>query len=151
MKNITEVNRIGDDLILIENPIITSAFEHPFRIDVVTAIICLRGTMDGFVNLKEHHVKAPGFSIIMPGQILEYKQISKDFKGLFIVLSKSFIDSLNIEERYSFFLSVQNNPTIPLDGEAIEAFISYFRMIQRIAKQTDNPNRLEIKAVENNY
>lgn len=141
---ITEINRLGDDFLLLENPIITSVFDHPFRIDVVTAIICLHGTMDGFINLKEYHVKAPGFSIVMPGQILEYKRISQDFKGLFIIMSKKFIDSLDIEERFPFFLSVWNNPYIPLDGEGVEAFVTYYRMIQRMIRQTDNPRRMEI-------
>lgn len=140
----TEINRLGDDLILLENPIITSVFDHPFRVDVVTAIICLQGSMHGLTNLKKQHVEAPGFFIVMPGQILEYKQISHDFKGLFIVMSKKFTDSLDIEDRFPFFLSVQTNPFIPLDTEGMEAFIMYFRMMQRMIRQSNNPHRMEI-------
>jgi hypothetical protein len=87
--------------------IITSVFNRPFRIDVVTAIICLRGTMDGFLNLKQPHVKAPGFAVVMPGRILEYRHISRDFKGLFIIMSKKFTESLDISESFPFFLSVR--------------------------------------------
>lgn len=142
--NLTEINRLGDDFILLENPIITSVFEHPFRIDVMTAIICLSGSMEGFINLKPHNVKSPSMSIVLPGQILEYRQISADFKGMFVVMSPRFMDSLDIEGRFPFFMSVQNKPVIPLDGEGVEALVMYYRMMQKMIKQTDNPHRLEI-------
>ncbi|MDR1344679.1 MAG: helix-turn-helix domain-containing protein [Tannerellaceae bacterium] len=143
LDSISGIDRLGDDFILLDNPIITSVFKHPFRIDVVAAIICLEGTMDGFVNLKEQHVKAPGFAIVMPGRVLEYRSISPDFKGLFIIMSDKFTESLDIGENFPLFLSVRNNPYIPLDAEGAEAFIMYYRMMQRMIR-TDNPNRMEI-------
>ncbi|MDR1499621.1 MAG: helix-turn-helix domain-containing protein [Tannerellaceae bacterium] len=142
--NAGELDRLGDDFILLDKPIITSVFKHPFRIDVVAAIICIEGRMDGFMSLTEQHVTAPGFYVVMPGNILEYKGISDDFKGLFIVMSKRFTESLDIGDSFPFFLSVSNNPYIALDAEGVEAFIQYFSMMQRMIRQKDNPNRIEI-------
>lgn len=139
-----EKNSIGSDLILIEKPVISSAFDYPFKVDVTTAIICLKGTIKGMINLKTYETSAPGLIIILPNQILEYEYLSNDFSALFIVMSSRFTESLNIEERLPTFLSIQKNPSIPLNENELEALVDYYNMMQRAIAATENPYRLEI-------
>lgn len=139
-----EKNSIGNDLILIEKPIINSAFDHPFKVDVTTAIICLKGSTRGMINLKAYETKAPGLIVILPNQILEYDHISDDFSALFIVMSSRFTESLNIEERLPTFLSIQKNPSLALSQNEVDALIDYYRMLQRTVSAKENPHQLEI-------
>ena len=144
LEGIDNVVSIGNDFILLDSPVIVSSFEYPFKVDVVTAIISLKGEMTGKINLKPYHSEASSMIIILPDQILEYEYISPDFSGMFIVMSKRFVDSLNIEDRFSVFVSVQDNPCVPLGAEELEAMQTYYRMMQRAISVKDHPYKLEI-------
>ncbi|MFT3902772.1 MAG: AraC family transcriptional regulator [Niabella sp.] len=137
-------NSIGNDVILIDKPIISAAFGYPFKVDVTTAIICLKGTARGMINLKKYETVAPGLIIILPNQILEYEYISDDFSALFIVMSGRFTESMNIEERLPTFLSIKKNPSITVSQNELEALIDYYKMMQRAIAADENPYRLEI-------
>ena len=89
-------------------------------------------------------VKAPSISITLLGQILEYESNTADFDGVFIFMSQRFNDSLHLPDRFSTFLSVRNNPVIPLGVGQLEAIRTYYTMIRRVVGVKDNPNRLEI-------
>ncbi len=141
-----EVDSIGNDIILLDNPVITSTFQYPFKVDVTTAIICIKGTTEGSINLKPYSTQGPCFITILPGQVMEYKSISDDFSGLFVIMSKQFTDSLmpNVQERLPLSLSVRDNPAISLNEEALEGMISYFEMIKRVIKIKEHPNRIDV-------
>ena len=135
---------IGDDFILLDKPIIGSVFGHPFKVDVVTAIICLEGEMRGKMDLIPYRSSAPCMIVIMPDQILEYEYISPDFSGKFIVMSRRFVESLYIEDRFALFVAVRDNPVIPLGEEELEAMQTYYRMMQRTISVKEHPYRLEV-------
>ncbi|MFT3946548.1 MAG: helix-turn-helix domain-containing protein [Agriterribacter sp.] len=139
-----EKNSIGNDVILIDKPLISAAFDHPFKIDVTTAIICLKGTTKGMINLKTYETSSPGLIIILPNQILEYEYISEDFSALFIIMSSRFTESLNIEERLPTFLSIQKSPVINVNQDELDALIGYYKMMQRAIAARENPYQLEI-------
>jgi AraC-like DNA-binding protein len=141
-----EVDAIGNDFILLDKPIFTSISPEPFKVDVTTAMICLKGTTEGAINLKPFKIEASCLVVILPDQILEQKYISDDFSGLFIVMSKKFTDNLlpNAQERLPLFLSMQDNPCLPLSSEALEGVITYFDMLKRVIRVKENPNCMEV-------
>ena len=57
--NFEKADAIGEDLILIEDPVIYSSFDNPFKVDITAVIICTMGSMEGSVNLKHFTLKAP--------------------------------------------------------------------------------------------
>jgi len=140
-----EFNSIDDDVILLDKSLITSTFQYPFKVDVTTAIICIKGKTEGSINLKPYATDGACLISILPGQIMEYKSFSEDFEGLFIVMSKKFTDSLipNAMDRLPLSLSVRDNPAIPLNEIALEGMISYFDMLKRVIQIKDHPYRLE--------
>lgn len=145
--NNIEADAIGDDFILLENPIISSTFDHPFKVDVVTGIICTKGTMKGAVNLKRYSTQAPCLYIVLPDQILEFEEFSEDFEGLFIVMSKKFTNNLielNLHDKLPLLRSVQDNPWTPLDESGLEAMIHFYKMLQMTIRIKDNPHRMDI-------
>ncbi len=141
-----DVDSIDNDFILLDKPIITSTIKYPFKVDVTTAIICIKGTTEGSINLKPYTTNGSCFIAILPGQIMEYKSISDDFSGLFIIMSKQFTDSLmpNVQDRLPLSLSVWDNPAIPLSEEAMEAMVAYFEMLKRVIRIKEHPNRIDV-------
>jgi AraC-like DNA-binding protein len=145
IENIDAVS-IDHDVILLEKPVITSTFQYPFKIDVTVAIICIKGTTEGSIDLKPYRTDGAYLITILPGQIMQYKSISEDFSGLFIVMSQKFTESLmpNAQERLPLSLSVRDNPAIPLDEEALQGMIDYFYMLKRVIQVKDHPYRMEV-------
>lgn len=140
-----EVNAIGNDFILLDKTFFLPTSDDPFKVDVTTTLICLRGTTEGAINLKPFKVESPCLIVILPDQILEQKKFSDDFSGLFIVMSKQFTENLlpNAQERLPLFLSIRDNPCSPLNPEALEGAVSYFEMLKRVIRVKENPNRME--------
>ena len=141
-----DVNSIGDDIILLDKPVIFSIFQYPFKTDVTAAIVCIKGTMTGSINLKPYTTTGACLVTVLPGQILEYKSISEDFTGLFIIMSSKFTDNLmtNITERLPLSLSIMNNPVIPLEEGVLEGMINYFEMLKKVVQEKEHPYRLEV-------
>jgi len=137
---------INDDLILLDKPVITSAFRYPFKVDVTAIIISIKGTTEGSINLKPYTTNGACLFRILSGQIMEYKSISDDFTGLFLVMSNKFTDSLmpNASERLPLTISVRDNPVSQLSPESLEGMIQYFNMLKRIIQEKDHPYRLEV-------
>ena len=142
----TKMESIDNDFILLEKPIITSTFDYPFKIDVTTAIICLNGTMKGHVNTDYYEANAPCLFVIYPEQILQYESFSEDFSGLFIIMSKRFLNdlSLNAQESFSTWLSVKQNACIPLEERSLKSMMNYFNMMKDCIQIKDNPYRMQI-------
>ncbi len=61
-------------------------------------------------------------------------------------MSKQFLTnlSMNIQERVPLFLSVHDNPWIPLGEEELEAVLSFYKMLRTTIRREDNPYRIEI-------
>jgi AraC-like DNA-binding protein len=140
------VYAIDNDVILLDKPIITSTLEFPFKVDVTAAIICIKGKTEGYINLQPYVTDGACLITILPGQIMQYKSISEDFEGLFMVMSSKFTDSLMpaASDRLPLHLSVRDNPAISLDDEALQGMISYFDMLKRVIQVEDHPYRLEV-------
>jgi len=141
-----DVYSIDDDVILLDKPVITSTLQYPFKIDVTVTIISIKGTSEGNINLKPYVSSEACFITILPGHIMQYKSISEDFEGLFIVMSKKFTDSLmpNVQERLPLSLTVTDNPVVPLDEEGLAGMVNYFDMIKKLILVEDHPYRMEV-------
>lgn len=139
----TEVVSMENDLILLSRPIIKKKFDYPFRIDVVTAQICLSGRTEGLINLKPHNCESPSLTILLPGQILQYKYMSEDFTGLFIIMSQRFINRLNIQPKSSLYYSIRDNPTVPLSDQGVKSIINFYETLKEAVQNIDNPYRME--------
>lgn len=141
-----EKDSIGEDFLLFEETVISPAFDSPFKVDVITAVICTKGTMQGAVNMKNYTAEAPCLFIILPDQILQFESLSEDFKGYFIVMSQRFANNLflNVQERFPLYLSVNDNPWTPLSDGELEGMMYYYNMLKTTLKMTENPHRTEI-------
>jgi len=145
-KDKMDVVSIDNDFILLDNIKILPTFKYPFKVDVTTCLICLKGSIKGSFNMIPYTSEAPCFIIVLADQILQYKEISDDFEGLFIVMSKRFSDSLfaNVQERLPLLLFTKENPVVLLSNEGLEMMKRFYGMFLHIVGQKENPHRLEV-------
>ena len=140
------VYSIDNDFVLLDKPVITETLQHPIKMDVTANIICIKGKTEGLINGKPYTTDGACLITIVPDQIMEYKSISKNFEGLFMITSKKFTDSLlpNIHERLPVHFAVRDSPVVPLDDEALAGMMNYFEMMKKMILQKDHPFRLEV-------
>ncbi|MBZ4656895.1 MAG: AraC family transcriptional regulator, transcriptional activator of pobA [Bacteroidota bacterium] len=145
--NLEKADAIGEDLILLEDPVVHSSFNNPLKVDIAAVIICTMGSMEGRVNLKHFIMKAPALFVVLPHQILELREYSRDFYGYYIIMSHQSIDKLTavyIKNLHTLRNAVKNDPWTPLSKENMERMQLYFKAIQRIIRAEDNIHRVEI-------
>jgi AraC-like DNA-binding protein len=136
---------IGDDFILFENRAVTSVFHDSFELDVAVAIVCLGGTVKGSINTQSFEIHGPGLMIVLPDRIIGNGSSFEDFSGLFIIMSKQFVNDLkvNIKDTLSFTLSLRQKPWVPLDESGLNAVVRHFHMLKESIRLTENPYRME--------
>ncbi|GAE85268.1 helix-turn-helix domain-containing protein [Bacteroides reticulotermitis] len=144
VEELAGVDHIGDDVFLLDKPFLSPLPNYPFKINVLSALICTKGVTRGKINLKPYTAEAPCMILMLPEQILEYEYVSEDFDGYVIVMSKQFLSSLEIKENFSAYLSVTKQPYTPLNEREMDAMLSYYTMLQRVIRAVSNINRFEI-------
>jgi AraC-type DNA-binding domain-containing proteins len=139
------IGTIDRDFAVLDDVSQVPFFEYPTRIEEAVSLICMRGTVEASVNLKRYVFGASQIVIILPEQILQYHHISEDFSGHFVVMSKRFIDLLqmDIPDTVSLFLYLRENPAMILSPAELELCLDYYSMLDKTVKMGDNPNRKE--------
>jgi len=141
----TVVDFFLDEIVLLENPSYQSVVSHPVKLDVVVTILCLKGTLEGKLNLKPFMAEAPCLFIVLADQILQCDHFSDDFSGLSIVMSKSFLNEAFNDAQVTtpLFRAVHDYPFITLNGEDTESMAGYFHLLQKSIRRKENPNLRE--------
>ena len=78
--NADEIYTIGEDLILLDKQLMQSPKE-PFKLDMLTAVICTKGEARGSVNLEPIETKPNTFNLFLPGQIVTHDYQSDNFEA----------------------------------------------------------------------
>ena len=94
--------------------------------------------------MKPYTTNASEMMIILADQILELEYISEDFDGLVIAMSKRFFEGFELDDSFSTFTSVYNDPCIFLTPSELEAMKMYYTLTQNAIRANENPHRLEI-------
>ena len=132
------------DFVLLDNPDIRLRNREPRRLDMTVAIFCKEGTGRLRINMREITLSEEYFAIAMEGQILEVLELNEDFKGTMVLMSRSFLDSLEIDESFRVYLLVDDVPNRKMDPQTVLAIDSYLNLCRGIIEQEDNPHVLEI-------
>jgi len=137
---------IGDDFVIVDDISDVEHFYYPTKIDFAIMNICLKGRVEGSINLKPYIFSENNLFMILPGQIIQYFYKSDDYSGLHIAMSKRFIDNLelNIKDSISALLHLKENPIIYLSTDDMEYLLDYFNILRQTVRRTLNPNRAEV-------
>ena len=137
----TIIDNFEDKFILLEDPAYKFVVNHPVKLDAVVCIICIKGQIDGTLNLKKFKARAPCLFIIVADQILQCDNFSDDFSGLSIIMSKSFLEDAfaDIQVSLPLFRFVVDNPWIRLDQDELKSLSEQFFLLQRTVREKENP------------
>ena len=137
---------IGDDFIMVDDISEVPFFEYPAKIDLAIMCICLKGHIEGSINLKPYSFSENSLFITLPGQIVQYSYKSEDYSGLIIAMSKRFTDNLelSIKESVSALLYLKENPIIILSTDETAFFLDYYNILRQTVRKVNNNNRMEM-------
>lgn len=135
---------VGDDIDIFACTSSDTELNEPIKLDKAIIAVCTSGDARIKVNLQEYEVDSPMIISNLPGQILEITHTSANFKCYVMVMSKRFIDMINIQGWQQRLLSVYNNPVIDINEEQLQALTIFFILMHRAASDVENPFRLQV-------
>ena len=146
IKNKIKNENINDNFILLDDLSAMPMFMYPFKLDMVVALICIKGEVRGTVDMQSYNLTAPFSLIVRPNQTLHYEYISRNFAGYCIILSKSFVPELmsHIGNPMLIASAVRYNPYAQLNSKSLRFINKYFVMLKHFLAMKDNPYRLEM-------
>ncbi len=140
MKNISYLNwrtyfnpqtiySVGEDLILLENQLMESP-RYPFKTDMLTATICIKGQAEGSANLQQIITQPNSFNVILPGQIITHDNQTTDFEARHIIMSSKFVDTLGLNNHFSLFSTHNQVISTILSDYELEAILTFYEMLK---------------------
>ena len=137
---------IGDDLSLLTYDCVkqTCTPSEPYKLTHAVIGICAKGECKFKLNLKEHEIKSPAIITFMPGQIIEDVRYSANFEGHAVVLSKRFIDMVNLPGWQQQYMVLYHNPVNEISAESLLNLQIYFAILHKAAANEENPFRLQV-------
>ena len=137
---------IGDDLALIpfSNKVPHNRQQEPCKLKHAAICICTAGHCSMKINLQTYEIESPMLVTLMPGQIIEGIDYSPNFDGHTIVLSKRFIDMLNLPGWQQQYMSLYNNPLNEIPTDALRHLQIFYTILHKAASDEENPFRLQV-------
>ena len=120
---------VGEDLILLDNQLMESP-RYPFKTDMLTATICIKGRAEGSANLQKIITQPNSFNVILPGQIITHDYQTPDFEARHIIMSSKFVDTLGLDNRFSLFNSHNQVISTTLSDYELEAILTFYKMLK---------------------
>ena len=78
------IDVIDNDIALFDSESVISLYSGPSKLEVLTIGLCLEGEGTFNINLQDFQLSSGGMVIALPSQIIEHRQFSPDFKGIFL-------------------------------------------------------------------
>lgn len=136
---------VDDDIAVFDAECVTSLFDGPSKLEVLCVGLCLKG--HAFFNISLHEFElVPGrMVVILPNQIIENRQVSDDFKGVFFAVSKDLLDTLpKMGNVLSLFLYLKDCPCLNLTLPEQEIIQDYHAFIRRRLRSKEDTYRKEM-------
>ncbi len=138
--------RVIDDDIAVVNDInhISSILDGPSKLEAAGIGLCLQGSGSFSINLDAFDVVSGRLLLILPGQIIESHEVSEDFEGLFVAVSKNLLEEFSKENNiFSLFFQLKYIHYLDITEEEKALFIEYHQFIWRMMGNEANPYRKE--------
>mgnify|MGYP000169956210 FL=1 len=101
--------------------------------------LCLEGSTRFNISLREFELIPGRMVIALPNQIIEHRQFSSNFRGIFFAVSKSLLESLpKVGNVLSFFFFLKDYPCFDLNLHEQEMIKEYHAFIRKRLKNKDD-------------
>lgn len=116
------------------------------RMKAFTVILCIDGTENGTVNLKEMSINKGSLLMTFPNNVLKIEAGYPTATVRGIMLSQDFMRMLQVDVKKSLplFMRLAYNPLVNLTQEQQEDIERYFDLLENISNNSDLAHRDEI-------
>ncbi|MDR2041934.1 MAG: helix-turn-helix domain-containing protein [Tannerella sp.] len=131
---------------MIDDLVADAPYTYTFNLNMTVAVVCTKGYAKGRVNRKPYISQTPSITVSRPGEVLQYEQVSEDFSGFIVILSRRFADDLltNMQERLSLWLAFVDTPCLPLNSRELKTALDYYHLLKKTQEVEAIPVRREI-------
>ena len=140
------IDFIGNDFAIFNDIKDMPLSSYPTRLNAACLTVCLKGWCKLELNLQQCEMREGMLGIILPDQIVLQRERSEDFSGLFIAVSKDFMDMVipTMQQLFPMFFMIKERPCIAVTANELQAFEEYHSFLWSKVKLKDNPYRKEI-------
>lgn len=130
---------LDDDVVMLDK--IHRLFDRDitYRLNHVCVSLVLRGEGDFLIDGIVHHVRPNDMFVIIQQQEVKCLRITEDFEARVLLMSRAYIEYLDIKNSYQMFLKVRRDPIAHLEGDSLIALGTCFDIISTTLRQTNNP------------
>lgn len=130
-KGLLSITSYRNDLIATDKIEALDPFKQPCRLNATTIFICVGGTIDGTVNLKEYKITAGSVLVVFAGDVICVTS-AKDVEAYAILISQPYIDELKIDfkKRVEIFINVRTNANFSVPHEALTILRPYYQLFK---------------------
>ena len=100
---------------------------YPTRLNAACLTVCLKGWCKLELNLQQCEMREGMLGIILPDQIVLQRERSEDFSGLFIAVSRDFMDMVipTMQQLFPMFFMIKERPFVHITPEESQSFQEY--------------------------
>ena len=131
------IDYIKGEIYLTDDPSEILYKDYPHKNEATITCVCMKGEIKGQINLLSVYARSPGLLVLLPDQILQFETISEDFEGVFIIMSKQFIEKISLSEGFSTFISIWSTPYLPISERILGGILDYYRMVKEVLRNTE--------------
>lgn len=106
--------------------------KYPFKVQTYGFCLCQKGRICGMIDLIPYEMKKGMVAVNIPGQLVMYDNISTDFKGIYVMMSPRFVNSLGLPYDFDLSNMAKETSVIDLSPEMFEALHTYCIMVSRL-------------------
>ena len=130
--NPKKIDFIKDDFVIFNDLKDTNVYIYtkPTRMEISVISICTQGYTRVAVNMQEYYLGSDSLFIVFPDQILQSLEISDDFQGIFIAMSKKVSDVVfpKVKTMLRLFFYTKEYPCINLTSEEVASLMDYYQL-----------------------
>lgn len=146
IQHLSQIDFIGNDFAIFDDIRDLPLYDYPTRLNAACFFLCRKGSCKVQVNFHEYGVEEGMLGIVLPDQLVQQGGSSHDFEGIFICISKDFIDGVlpTMQQLFPLLFLVREQPFIHLTDDEQQAFADYHSFLWSRVKLKGNPFRKEI-------
>ena len=143
--DVDSIDVIDNDIALFDSESVISLYGGPSKLEVLTIGLCLEGEGTFNINLQDFQLSSGGMVIALPSQIIEHRQFSPDFKGIFFAVSKSLLETLpKVGNLLALFFYLKDYPCFDLTPHEQEVVKEYHAFIRKRLRNKEALYRREV-------
>ncbi|MEG1562454.1 MAG: helix-turn-helix domain-containing protein [Bacteroides sp.] len=146
VRRFEQVDFIDNDFAIFDDVSDLPLKDFPSRMNASVLSLCLSGSYRVAINLQEYTLTPHVLLVTLPDQIIQNLSMSDDFSGIFIVVSKEFVNDLfpRLAQMLSLMFDIKENPVLALNQEDVDCLSEYHSFLWKKVKMTHNMFRKEI-------